>query len=102
MHYLIAPKAETGKLPIGCHLVAGGESISFEESWSFGDPLIALGDPAVALLDLALEFGNRLFQGIDAAMQFVGQRCHGLDHRLEQGIRGGDRKSTRLNSSHRT
>lgn len=40
MHYLIAPKAETGKLPIGCHVVADGEFISFEEPWSFGDPLI--------------------------------------------------------------
>ena len=49
MHYLIAPKAETGKLPIGCHVVADGEAISFEEPWSFGNPLIVRVNDAAAL-----------------------------------------------------
>ncbi len=49
MHYLIAPKAETGRLPIGCHVVADGESMSFEESWSFGDPLIVRVNDDAAL-----------------------------------------------------
>ena len=49
MHYLIAPKTETGRLPIGCHVLADGESISFEEPWSFGDLLIVRVNDDTAL-----------------------------------------------------
>ena len=62
MHYLIAPKAETGKLPIGCHLVAGGESISFEESWSFGDPqILRVADDAALMHAKAAMGGSDAF-----------------------------------------
>ena len=61
MHYLIAPKAETGKLPIGCHVLADGESISFEEPWSFGDPLIVRVND-----DAALEQAKQALGGSEA------------------------------------
>ena len=61
MHYLIAPKAETGVLPLGCPVVADGESISFEEAWSFGDPqILRVAD------DAALEQAKTAFGGSNA------------------------------------
>ena len=61
MHYLIAPKAETGKLPIGCHVVADGESLSFEEPWSFGEPqILRVAD------DAALEHAKAALAGSEA------------------------------------
>jgi uncharacterized protein (DUF1330 family) len=61
VHYLIAPKAETGKLPIGCHVLADGEIMSFEEPWSFGDPLIVRVND-----DAALEAAKTALAGSEA------------------------------------
>jgi uncharacterized protein (DUF1330 family) len=41
VQYLVASGVPSTQLPPGCRLVAGGEAVSFEEPWSFGDPLIA-------------------------------------------------------------
>jgi uncharacterized protein (DUF1330 family) len=41
VHYLIVNKTASGRLPVGCRLIADGEMISFEEPWTFGAPLIA-------------------------------------------------------------
>jgi uncharacterized protein (DUF1330 family) len=51
MLYLVASGLSAAQLPKGCHLVADGESISFEQPWSFGAPLIAL----IALVDDAAD-----------------------------------------------
>jgi uncharacterized protein (DUF1330 family) len=40
MHYLIASNDILGSLTVGCHVVADGETLSFEEPWSFGTPTI--------------------------------------------------------------
>ena len=40
MHYLIASNDIAGALTAGCHVVADGETMSFEEPWSFGTPMI--------------------------------------------------------------
>jgi uncharacterized protein (DUF1330 family) len=52
MRYLVASGLSAAQLPKGCHLVAGGESISFEQPWSFGAPLIALADDGADLAAL--------------------------------------------------
>ena len=44
MRYLVASGLRSTDLPPGCHLVADGEAISFEQPWSFGAPLIAQVD----------------------------------------------------------
>jgi uncharacterized protein (DUF1330 family) len=49
MRYLVASGLRSADLPKGCHLVAGGETISFEQPWSFGAPLIALVDDGADL-----------------------------------------------------
>jgi uncharacterized protein (DUF1330 family) len=41
MQYLVASGVPSTQLPPGCQLVAGGQMMSFEEPWSFGEPLIA-------------------------------------------------------------
>jgi uncharacterized protein (DUF1330 family) len=40
MQYLVA-SISSAALPAGCQLVADGETISFEEPWSFGTPMLA-------------------------------------------------------------
>ena len=52
MRYLVASGLSAAQLPNGCHLVADGESISFEQPWSFGAPLIALVDDGADLAAL--------------------------------------------------
>ena len=64
MRYLVASKAAAGRLPAGCRLVADGEMISFEQSWTFGAPLIALLDDAVDAAKLVASLGP----GINAFM----------------------------------
>jgi uncharacterized protein (DUF1330 family) len=49
MRYLVASGLAATQLPKGCHLVADGEAISFEQPWSFGAPLIALVDDGADL-----------------------------------------------------
>ena len=52
MRYLVASGLSAAQLPKGCHLVADGETISFEQAWSFGAPLIALVDDGADLAAL--------------------------------------------------
>ena len=49
MRYLVASGLSAAQLPKGCHLVADGEAISFEQPWSFGTPMIALVDDGADL-----------------------------------------------------
>jgi uncharacterized protein (DUF1330 family) len=49
MRYLVASGLSAAQLPKGCHLVADGETISFEQPWSFGAPLIAQVDDGADL-----------------------------------------------------
>ena len=49
MRYLVASGLAATQLPKGCHLVADGETISFEQPWSFGAPLIAQVDDGADL-----------------------------------------------------
>jgi uncharacterized protein (DUF1330 family) len=42
MFYLVASGLRVADLPPSCRVVADGESVSLEEPWSFGAPLIAL------------------------------------------------------------
>jgi uncharacterized protein (DUF1330 family) len=49
MHYLIAINTTPDKLPAGFTAIADGEMLSFEEPWSFGQPLIARLDDATRL-----------------------------------------------------
>src|ERR1035437_1709438 len=49
MRYLVASGLAATQLPKGCHLVADGEAISFEQPWSFGAPLIAQVDDGADL-----------------------------------------------------
>src|ERR1022692_4180752 len=49
MRYLVASGLSAAQLPNGCHLVADGEAISFEQPWSFGAPLIAQVDDGADL-----------------------------------------------------
>jgi uncharacterized protein (DUF1330 family) len=52
MRYLVVSGLRAADLPPSCHVVAGGETISFEQLWSFGAPLIALVDDGVDLTSL--------------------------------------------------
>ena len=52
MRYLVASGLSATQLPKGCHLVADGEAISFEQPWSFGTPMIALVDDGADLAAL--------------------------------------------------
>ena len=52
MRYLVASGLAATQLPKGCHLVADGEAISFEQPWSFGTPMIALVDDGADLTAL--------------------------------------------------
>jgi uncharacterized protein (DUF1330 family) len=52
MRYLVASGLSAAQLPKGCHLVADGETISFEQPWSFGAPLIAQFDDGADLAAL--------------------------------------------------
>jgi uncharacterized protein (DUF1330 family) len=52
MRYLVASGLAAAQLPKGCHLVASGEAISFEQPWSFGVPLIAQVDDSADLAAL--------------------------------------------------
>lgn len=61
MQYLVASGVPQTQLPPGCHLVAGGEMISFEEPWSFGDPLIAQVDDGADLTGLKSIVGANAF-----------------------------------------
>ena len=42
MRYLVASKSAAGHLPKGSRIVADGETISFEQPWTFSAPLVAL------------------------------------------------------------
>jgi uncharacterized protein (DUF1330 family) len=52
MRYLVASGLRSAELPPGCRVAADGETISFEQPWSFGAPLIALVDDGVDLAAL--------------------------------------------------
>ena len=52
MRYLVASGLAATQLPKGCHLVADGETISFEQPWNFGAPLIAQVDDGADLTAL--------------------------------------------------
>src|ERR1035437_7904532 len=49
MRYLVASGLSAAQLPKGCHLVADGETISFDQPWNFGAPLIAQVDDGADL-----------------------------------------------------
>ena len=49
------------ELPPGCTLIADGESMSFEEPWSFGAPLLARVDDVAALEALKARSGVTAF-----------------------------------------
>ena len=49
MRYLVASGVRSAELPPGCRTIADGETISFEQPWSFGAPLIAQVDDAADL-----------------------------------------------------
>ena len=49
MRYLVASGLRSVELPPGCRVIADGESISFEQPWSFGAPLIAQVDDGADL-----------------------------------------------------
>jgi uncharacterized protein (DUF1330 family) len=61
MQYLVASGVPPTQLPPGCQLVASGEMISFEEPWSFGDPLIARVDDGADLSMLKSIVGANAF-----------------------------------------
>jgi uncharacterized protein (DUF1330 family) len=47
MKYLVVSKGASAPLPAGSRVVADGESVSFEQTWTFGAPAIArVGDDA--------------------------------------------------------
>jgi uncharacterized protein (DUF1330 family) len=52
MRYLVASKAAAGHFPEGCHLLADGGMISFEQPWTFGAPLVARLDDTVDFVAL--------------------------------------------------
>jgi uncharacterized protein (DUF1330 family) len=52
MRYLVTSGLPAAQRPNGCHLVADGEAISFEQPWSFGAPLIAQVDDGADLAAL--------------------------------------------------
>jgi uncharacterized protein (DUF1330 family) len=55
MRYLVASGLRSAELPPGCRVVADGETISFEQPWSFGAPLIAQVDDGADLAALKLK-----------------------------------------------
>lgn len=57
MHYLIASGVTAAELPQGCHVVADGEAVAFEQPWSFGAPLIARLDDGTDLSALTSKSG---------------------------------------------
>ena len=61
MQYLVASGVPPTQLPPGCHLVAGGEMVSFEEPWSFGAPLIARVDDGASLEAMTTVVGAEAF-----------------------------------------
>jgi uncharacterized protein (DUF1330 family) len=61
MRYLVASGLSAAQLPKGCHLVADGEAISFEQPWSFGAPLIAQVDDGADLAALKAKPGVSAF-----------------------------------------
>lgn len=61
VQYLVASGVPSTQLPPGCYLVADGEAISFEEPWSFGDPLIARVDDGADLDALNSIIGAEAF-----------------------------------------
>ena len=61
MQYLVASGVPSTQLPPGCHLVADGEMMSFEEPWSFGVPLIARVEDGADLGSLASIVGAEAF-----------------------------------------
>jgi len=52
MRYLVASGLRSAELPPGCRAIADGETISFEQPWSFGAPLIAQVDDGTDLAAL--------------------------------------------------
>ena len=49
MRYLVASGVRSVELPLGFRTIADGETISFEQPWSFGAPLIAQVDDGADL-----------------------------------------------------
>src|SRR5664280_2931509 len=52
MRYLVASGLRSTDLPSGCRAIADGETVSFEQPWSFGAPLIAQVDDGADLTAL--------------------------------------------------
>ena len=52
MRYLVASGMRSVELPPGCRAIADGETISFEQPWNFGAPLIAQVDDGADLTAL--------------------------------------------------
>ena len=52
MRYLVASGLRSAELPPGCRAIADGETISFEQPWNFGAPLIAQVDDGADLTAL--------------------------------------------------
>ena len=67
MHYLVASGLRSADLPPGCRAIADGETISFEQPWSFGAPLIAQVDDGADLNALKSKPGVTAFlvEGIE-------------------------------------
>jgi uncharacterized protein (DUF1330 family) len=61
MRYLVASGLRSAELPPGCRVIADGETISFEQPWSFGAPLIALVDDGADLAALKSKTGVTAF-----------------------------------------
>lgn len=67
MRYLVASDLRSAELPPGCRAIADGETISFEQPWSFGAPLIAQVDDCADLDALKAKPGVTAFlvEGIE-------------------------------------
>jgi uncharacterized protein (DUF1330 family) len=63
MRYLVASKGAAGHLPDGGRLLADGGMISFEQPWTFGEPLVARLDDAVDLVALKASLSKASHNG---------------------------------------
>jgi uncharacterized protein (DUF1330 family) len=61
MRYLVVSGVRSADLPPGCRVVADGETISFEQPWRFGAPLIAQVDDGADLAALKAKPGVTAF-----------------------------------------
>lgn len=68
MHYLVASPDIAGSLVPGCRLLAEGETMSFEEPWTFGGPILVRIEDDAALAALQANIGL----GVGGAFAVVG------------------------------